>query len=187
MWQLSIDSREQDGLNIKPGANIETVTIEKLPFGDYAGKANKDAPFWPVFWERKNLGDLFGTLTNGIERFKKEIARAKESNITMYLGIEASLKDVYSGYAHSSVLGSTIVKTLFTFKLKYGIEPVFCNGRDELKYQIIETYDALDRHYYGRMTKGNLSNISATEEIPSIPVTEPMASFGSDIMPQEND
>ena len=145
MWHLTIDTREQEPLEIQPGANIESVELGKLPFGDYAGKPALDRPFWPIFWERKSLGDLFGTLTTGIERFKKEVERVAESKVTLYLGIEASLAEVYKGYPPSSVLGSQIVRTLFTFKVKYGIEPIFCNGREELKYQIIETFDALDR------------------------------------------
>ena len=149
MWTLYGDTREKQMLDIKPGSNISSFVVQKLPFGDYAAKLDGSNNFLPVFWERKSLADLWGTLTTGMDRFKAEVARAKESNVTLYLGIEASMTDVYKGFDRSDVLGSQIIRTLYTFKTKYGVEPVFCNSRDELKYHVIETYDALDRNYAG--------------------------------------
>ena len=145
-------------------------------------RPDENAPLWPVAWERKgSKGDLWGTLTSGIDRFKREVERAKESNVTLYLGIECSMTDIYKGYEHSEVLGSQIIRTLFAFKVKHGVEPVFCGGRNELKYHIVECFDALDRHYFANKNSEQVSSLGVNQ---AIPVTEPLGSFGSDIMPE---
>jgi len=43
-------------------------------------------------------------------------------------------------------IGSQIVKTIFMFKIKYGVEPVFCPNRASMKYYICETFDAVRRN-----------------------------------------
>lgn len=145
---ISIDSREQAPLNIKAGMDIETVRIEKLPFGDYGCKLSESEPFIKVFFERKAKSDLWQTLTTDIDRFKRELERAKESQVMLYLAIEGTMTDIYAGFEHSSVFGSQIIRTVFTFKMKYGLEPVFCASRDEMKYYIIETFDAARRNWH---------------------------------------
>ena len=144
---IAIDSREQMPLPIKAGADIEDVITTKLPFGDYAMKLDATSPYVPVFFERKNIEDLWGTLTTGIDRFKRELERAKESKVTMYLAIEGTMLDVYTGSMFSIVPGSQIIRSIFTFKMKYGLQPVFCPNREQMKYYIIETFDAVRRVY----------------------------------------
>lgn len=144
---IAIDSREQMPLPIKAGADIQDVIVTKLPFGDYAMKLSDSEPFVPVFFERKSIEDLWGTLTSGIDRFKKELERAKESKVTMYLAIEGTMLDVYAGVGFSTIMGSQIVRSIFTFKMKYGLQPVFCPNREQMKYYMIETFDAVRRTY----------------------------------------
>lgn len=101
----------------------------------------------PVCFERKSIGDLFGTLTNGHERFRKELDRAKENNFKIILIVEGTLSEVLAGYKHSSVKGSSILKTMFTLWMKYDLTPVFCPNRSEMKRFITETFEAIGRNF----------------------------------------
>lgn len=131
-------------MKIKAGGEIDEVLVKKLDFGDYGCEIAGNR--LPIYFERKSIGDLFGTLTSGIDRFKREVTRAKEANCTLYLAIEGSLLDVYKGSEFSIVAGSQIVRTIFMYKVKYGLEPVFCNDREQMKYYILETFDACRRN-----------------------------------------
>lgn len=144
---IAIDTREQMPLNIKAGADIQEVITTKLPFGDYAMKLTANDAYVPVFFERKSITDLWGTLTTGMDRFKKELERAKESKVTLYLAIEGTILDVHTGVSFSIVRGSQIVRTIFSLKVRYGLEPVFCPNREQMKYYIYETFDAVRRVY----------------------------------------
>lgn len=138
------DSREQVPLSF-PGV---PTRIDTLLFGDYAceiGSGTAPPRRVPVVFERKSLGDLFSTMTSGHERFKSEILLAREHNVRLYLGIEALLKDVRKGYKYSSFKGESCISKLFTLWAKYGVQPVFCDGRRELAAYILETFKALER------------------------------------------
>lgn len=141
------DTREQDPIAINAGGDIEQVVVQKLPVGDYGCKLSADSPILPLVFERKGIADLWQTLTVDITRFKAEVERARESSITLYLAIEGTMRDVYAGTSFSTVLGSQIVRTIFMFKVRYGVEPIFCASRDEMKYYMLETFDACRRNY----------------------------------------
>lgn len=141
------DNREQDPLKFLIGKRVSKVIRKYLPFADYWASDTEDSNEYPIVWERKSLGDLYGTLTKGMNRFKAEIARCKDMDCTMYLGIEATMKQVYDGYEFSSVSGQKIMRTLMTLRVKYGVEPVFCESKHELKAHIVETYEAIERNY----------------------------------------
>jgi hypothetical protein len=72
---LIIDSREQ-----RPLYSKTEFTCHKLPVGDYACGGDMNCG---VYIERKSLADLAGTLTNGFDRFTREIEKAK--NLGLYL------------------------------------------------------------------------------------------------------
>ena len=124
---------------------FDEVVIDGLYAGDYALKL--DGVEVPLWFERKSLGDCFGTLTSGNERFKKELARAKENNITLVLLIEGTMEDVFKGNKHSTVSGDTILKTIFTFWVKHDLYPVFCPNRRSMARFIEETYSSLARNW----------------------------------------
>ena len=118
----------------------------KLDVGDY-GCQFADGYIPPVYFERKGLSDLFGTLGKGYKRFKKEILRAKENKFTMIIIIEGTLSKVLSGYERSTIGGISIIRQLFTLWIKYGIHPVFCKDKFEMSNYIAEFYCAIGRKY----------------------------------------
>ena len=142
---ILIDTREQTPLEFTHQfiTNVERI---KLDVGDY-GCRFADDHIPSIFFERKSIGDLFGTMTSGYKRFKREILRAQESKTTLIIIIEGTLSKVLRGYEHSTVEGITIVKKLLTLWVKYGIKPVFCKDRDEMSLYIAEFYCAVGRQY----------------------------------------
>lgn len=144
--ELIIDSREQKSLKDEFKAGIFDIIIsKKLEYGDYG--CTIDGKEVPIYFERKGLGDLFGTLTKDHKRFGRELHRAKLSCHQLILLVEGSLRDVASGYSHSSISGDTIIKTIFSLWVRHGLYPVFCNGRRECARFIEETYTAVARSF----------------------------------------
>lgn len=80
------DTREQTPLSF-----TSPVTIQKLSCGDYC--PNKEF-FCDLFIERKSLTDLASTLTQGIDRFKREIERAKSLGFYLIVLTECKYKDL---------------------------------------------------------------------------------------------
>jgi ERCC4-type nuclease len=141
---LIIDTREQLPLEFC-GVLFGEIKRAKLDVGDY-GATWHNAPI-PIYFERKSIGDLFGTMTNGYERFKKEMARAKESGVKLVLLIEASMREVAKGYEHSKFEGSSMIKKLHTLHVRYDLEFHYMNDRGEMARFIAEEYQAIARNY----------------------------------------
>jgi len=144
--ELTIDSREQNKLSFN-APYFKSVLTSKLNFGDYSCKV--DDHICPIYFERKGLGDLFGTLSAGMERFKREIERAKKNESRIVIVVEGSYYEVLDGHKHSSVKGLIVARTLFTLMTKYGIPFVCFNTRREMSHWISEFYYS----YFKNLTK----------------------------------
>ena len=95
---IIIDSRETKPLRFTSTKDCKiTKSVEKLEVGDY-GLRLDDGTLAPVVFERKSKADLWGTLTKGYERFKREIKRAKDDNVKLILITECDYKDTRAGY-----------------------------------------------------------------------------------------
>lgn len=144
---LFIDTREQRPLEFISGEVFEAIINKSLPYGDYAASLGIDEPIFPLVFERKSIGDLFGTMTTGYERFKEELRRAEADKTQLVLIIEGSLFDILKGFKHSKFEGLSMVKKLFMLWCRYNIIPVFCNDRDEMVCYIEQAFDAINRNY----------------------------------------
>jgi ERCC4-type nuclease len=144
--RILIDTREQLPLKFKcVGALTETVRAT-LPVGDYAAEYT-DGTRCPIYFERKSLSDLWGTMTSGYARFKKEMQRAKEADLKLVLVIEGSFTQVACGIERSKYSGESMVRKLLTLWLKYDLMPVFCDSREGMAYMIREFYEAFGRNF----------------------------------------
>ncbi len=141
--KILIDSREQKPLEFD-FPYVEEIRVEKLEVGDYTVEYN-DGYRPPVIFEKKSIPDLFGTLSKGHKRFKKEISRAKDLNIKLILIIEGTLSKVLKGYEHSTLSGISIVRTVFSLLLRHGLFPWFAKDREEMSRYIYEYYCGLGR------------------------------------------
>ena len=117
--------------------------------GDYQAVLDDDY-IVPVIFERKSQPDLWKSLTIDYPRIKKEIERAKANNITLILIIERSLSKILKGFSRSEVKGISIVKTIFSLWVRYGIFPVFVNNQEEAIDYIVHYYSAYARKHFSK-------------------------------------
>lgn len=139
--QIIVDSREQLPLEF----TVPTIR-ECLPCGDYRAKFS-DGSLSEVVVERKSLGDAYGTLSQGYDRFRREMQLAEELGITLIIVIEASLRRVLSGYSNSRRTGLSIVYQLFTIRVRHNVHTVFCTNRDEASQYIMHLFKALEDNH----------------------------------------
>lgn len=147
---ILIDTREQSQLEFPKVTDVQKVC---LPVGDYAVKFSGVYEV-PVVFERKGINDLYGTLSSGYERFKREINRAKESNIKLIIIVEGTLTQVLKGVKFSKRTPISIIYQLFTLRVRHDIETVFCKDREEMAEYITQFYIAHKKHYEERLLNG---------------------------------
>jgi ERCC4-type nuclease len=140
---MLVDTREQDRLEFSH-SYVEDSKVIKLDVGDYQVQY-RDGYIPPVAFERKSIGDLYGTMTHGYARFKRELERAREGNIKLILIIEGTYTKIAGGYDRSEFQGESMVRKLMTMWIKYELVPVFCKDRVEMANYIAEYYCAIGR------------------------------------------
>jgi len=137
------DTREQKPLEFNH-PYITSTERTTLKVGDY-GVMYRDGYVPPVFFERKSLPDLFGTLGKGHERFNKEIARAKKLGYILILVIEGTYGKIKKGISRSQIPGITIIRMLMTMRNKYNLEFHCLKDREEMADFIAEWYAGIGR------------------------------------------
>ena len=138
------DTRETKPLKFKEDGMLEKVVRAKLDHCDYACQYT-NGDYAPFFFERKSIGDLYGTMTQGYHRFKDEIKRCKADGHIMILAIEGTYTDVLAGFEHSRFSGASMAKKLMTLLLRYQVYPVFFSSRVEMAAYIRELFEAWGR------------------------------------------
>jgi hypothetical protein len=79
---IYVDTREQNPLS------FENSEYMKLDFGDYTTGGEE---YTYTYVDRKSENDLKGTLSKGLERFKRELERAREFDSYLYIVVETSI------------------------------------------------------------------------------------------------
>lgn len=96
--------------------------------------------------ERKSGQDLYGTLTKGNVRFRKELIRAKENGIAIIVVVEQSFQDFLDKkfpHGDQRLFPATgFMKMIPTFESKYGLRFVWCKHRVAAKQTV---YDLLSK------------------------------------------
>jgi len=108
---ILVDTREQRPLYFGEASPTRRAT---LPTGDYSVEGLEGL----IAVERKSLGDLFGTVGKGRERFEREIIRASHLR---YFGImvEATFDQVLAGAPHSQMNSVAVIASLHCWELRY--------------------------------------------------------------------
>lgn len=130
---IFVDSREN-----KPYWTATECAKHPLLVGDYTTYMLLN-----VFHiERKSPADLYGTLTQGWQRFTRELARAKEANIKLVVVVESTYEDfVERLFPYGNKLKyptdglKRIIKNLES--PKFGLEFVWCPTRKEAKSVVL--------------------------------------------------
>lgn len=143
MLVILSDSREQEPLDFSKIEGVDKVETIGLPFGDYTAIINGRQV--PVAFDRKSLGDLFGTMTHGYQRWKRVMQKAKDSGHKLILITEGTYSDVEAGYSYSEFSGEAMVKKLETLAVKYDLEWWPCESREVMAKRIVGTFQAVGR------------------------------------------
>jgi ERCC4-type nuclease len=129
---ILIDTREQKPIEFEYSRRI------KLEVGDYTSVAHHNK----LHLERKAPGDLYGTILKGHVRFRREIRRAQDNNITLIMIIECSERKFYSkrwpGGKYCKVSDITLKRIITTLTTKYGLEFIWCRDRAVMKNIILK-------------------------------------------------
>jgi len=120
-YEIYIDTREQKPLKF----NFQTQ-VHTLKYGDYAFSSNKKSA--NTYIERKSITDFIGTMSGGLERFKREIERAKADESKLIVLVEESLNNCLS-FKYLPYVSK---------KIKASPEFIFHNTRE-----LIQSYDNL--------------------------------------------
>lgn len=139
------DTREQKPLRFKH-PYIEGVKVEKLDVGDYCCEFT-DGYRPKIVFDRKAIGDLYGTMGKGYKRFKNCISRSQNTNTTLFIIVEGSLSKVLKGYERSQIKGISIVYKLFTIWVRHGVQTIFCKDRAEMSEFITQFYIACGKEH----------------------------------------
>ena len=143
--KIIVDSREQNALSFEH-KYITEVKVAKLDYADYIVEF-EDGYRPPFCFERKTLGDLFGTLGKGYPRFKRELIRAQEAGVKVFIVIEGSLSKIIGGYKYSTLEGISILRKLLTLWIRHGIGFHCFKDRGEISTFMVETFATLGKEY----------------------------------------
>ena len=132
--KIIIDSRERCPLVFK----CDWIS-RKLHVGDY-GASFKDGHIHEVVFERKSISDLFGTLTFGYDRFRREITRAEKAKTRLIIAVEGSKEKVLKGHTFSKREPSSIITQLETIERKYGVQTLFLGNRPAMANHIHDVF-----------------------------------------------
>lgn len=104
-----------------------------------------------MFFERKSIGDLYGTMGKGYPRFKKEIERSQEAKATLFIIVEGTLSEIKKGYKHSKIKGESMVYKLFTLWVKHGVQTIFTSSRKEMAEYITQFYISCGKEHIRKL------------------------------------
>ncbi len=135
--RLIVDTREQACLWLESSDIIR----RKLDEGDYACEELEHE----ITVERKSPGDLYGSILQGHERFRREIHRSIDKDKDFYCFVECKektfVKKRWKGAKRlkgTPALLAAIVKTL---QEEYDIIFVWCEDRDDMRKKMIELFN----------------------------------------------
>lgn len=139
------DSREQSPLEFD-----NTTRTKGMSFGDYRMVGSK------IFIERKSLGDAWGTFSGGIERFEREVIRAKEAGAYLVILVESPFDTLEKFPMQRQVYG----------KIKIPVEFIYHNIRDLMqRYEHIQFLFTKDREEASRIIQ---KIFSADEQVKEV-------------------
>ncbi len=120
--RIIIDSREQAPYDFR-GYDVEVETAT-LSVGDYSLPGFADR----VSIERKSIDDLISCLTQGRDRFERELAKGRAYDFFAVV-VEASLADVYQGKYVSNMAPQSALQSLVAFQVRYRVPFVWAGNR----------------------------------------------------------
>lgn len=155
-----IDTREQRPFLFNPeqlGGTAVAVEFVTLASGDYSLNGYERS----VAIERKSAADLFGTVTQGRDRFVRELARLADFRYAAVV-VEAEWSEVCFGERkYTETTPKTVYRSVLAWQQRYPrVHWWFCPGREFAEYT---TFRILERFWRERQAKAAAANRSACE------------------------
>ena len=119
--RIVIDSREQQPLPLT--CETERATLPVADYGIAGGFSDWSNPAFVV--ERKSLDDLVGSLTQGRQRFMREIEKMRQFRFRA-LVIEGEQVDVERGNYRSKASPQSILQSLAALQVRAGLHVLWC-------------------------------------------------------------
>ena len=105
--------------------------------------------------ERKSLADLYGTLTSGHRRFRREIGRAQDARIALVVMVEGSRDDMenlrFPRGQDRAVSGRTIVRIASTLSKRAGLLFIWARDRADAKAKTLSLLRAKEKELAPRL------------------------------------
>ncbi|MFH1738996.1 MAG: ERCC4 domain-containing protein [bacterium] len=168
------DTREQDPLSFSPRVRVEEGHLDihpwkdSLPAGDYSIKGLEDE----IIIERKSLGDLFGSMTQGRERFDRELRQFRRFRFAA-LVVESDWPTILAGTYRSKMSVESAIGTLMSYKVKYGVNVLMAHDH-QTAARLVEKILCLYAEYYVRGAKSLLRASKAASRPIVAPLPAPV-------------
>lgn len=136
--KILVDSREQLCFAFS-GPKYPNTTTERatLYIGDYSIPGLDHQ----VAIERKSLDDLAGSITQGRERFEKELQRSMGLEFFAIV-VEAEMGHIAKHSYRSRMNPKSFIQTMFAYQVRYGCHVVWAGSRIRAEYA---TYSLLQK------------------------------------------
>jgi ERCC4-type nuclease len=131
---LVIDTRENDALFKRPLKGL-VVVRDTLSTGDYSVRGFERS----MAIERKNLADLYGSLGNGRERFKKELERLKNYE-RKWIFVESTHQEALSYQEYSQMHPNSVRHSIVSIEIRLGIPFYFQPDRRQMERHLLDLF-----------------------------------------------
>lgn len=126
--RILTDTREQSPYAFERYEGT-TITPATLQVGDYAPAGLERL----CAVERKSLPDLIASLSQGRERFEKEMVRGQALQ-RFWLVVEANVMDVRNHGYRSKMQPHAVFQSLAAWEVRYGVRVVWAGSREGGEY-----------------------------------------------------
>jgi len=122
--RIRVDKREQLPYTFLGSRYPDVIVVKKsLDVGDYS----LDGWEHDLFIERKTCADFISSITQGRERFEREMERV--SQVFRYLLIEMNLSDVLLGNYRSGADPHSVIATIMSWQIRFTLTTMFVGDR----------------------------------------------------------
>ena len=126
--KIITDTREQLPYGFR---TLDTI-VKTLDTGDYSLTNHENC----ISVERKSFPDWIGSITQGRERFERELKRAERFK-TFYIVIESDLKKMWKGTRYSKANMTSVINTSIAYMEKFPhVKVIYASTRGQARYLV---------------------------------------------------